>query len=1001
MKNFFTLAFLFIFMNSIFCQVNNPQLVAGEQSLTATSNVKAKAKTGKSTTADQQWQAKAEQYIAETEYYFKKDGNNPVFYAANRAQRLGFSINELGYKISPEVFLDKKTMNKNWVQDISFAGIRRGQEELLANKQYRYQLDKGELNYTYPGFSIQYINNEKGLRQNFVVQKKLPGAENLELLLKYKGPLTPAIGKNGIEFSNNNITKLFYEDLKVWDANKKIVKARFELRDHNIIAIVVEDSMAQYPITIDPLNKVPDWTGTAEGILPPIIGQLAIDAAYGYSVAGVRDVNEDGFDDVAIGAPAMVDVIAGTGSLAAVGAVFVYYGSPTGLPVAPSAMLQPTTSVAGALFGYSIAGGDVNNDGNSDIIVGAPLDNIIVNGQSGTIGKAYVFNGATLSTNTTPFLSIQLSGNSIIKEGINLSVNALFGFSVAVTEDLNGDGKHDMIVGAPTYAGIKNDIFGNPTLLDVQSGGAFIFLTNASNNNLAIVKLEPIKTNLLGILSFNINGLLFGYSVDGLGDYNNDGHPDVVATAPAGIDLGLISILLNGKLLQGSATVYYGTGAGVNVNPGAVLTATSGGLLTNLTGSIANIANLFGTSVRGITDTAGVRNGSLLVGAPLGGAIMNVLSLELKTGTVSVFLKKTSSPSGNVIPDQILSSPRNNHTVLSLIQCNLLFGYSLDNVRDVNCDGFADIIVGEPASSGAQLINANVSGGAAYIYFGKANGTYYADPFWTLTAEADAFLGINGTSLIGYSVAGAGQVMGVDNGNFVLTGSPSRTLDFGTGLLNLGNTFGTLFGLLAGDNGVGKAFLFSTNLCTIIIVVPVNLKELKAVYADGVSHLSWSTSQESNSSHFEIEYSVDGTHFTKTGNVAAAGNSSNERNYTFDHLNPVTGINYYRLKMVDKDGKFTYSNIVSVNVNIKGNMLTSIYPSPFTDKLNIVTANETAGKAEVEIFDNAGKLVFKNTMPVHKGINMIKVENLDKLAKGFYIIKVSLDQNVFTQKLVK
>ncbi len=769
-----------------------------------------------------------------------------------------------------------------------------------------------------------------------------------------------------------------------------------------MIAIIVEDSMAQYPITIDPLNKVPEWTGTMDGILPTIIGQLAIDAAYGYSIAGVGDVNADGFDDVAIGAPALVDVISGTGSLAGVGAVFVYYGSDTGLAVVPDAMLQPTTAVAGALFGYSIAGGDVNNDGSNDIIVGAPLDNIIVNGQSGTIGKAYVFNGATLSTVTTPFLSIQLSGNSIIREGINLSTNALFGFSVAVTEDLNGDDKNDIIVGAPTYAGIKNDIFGNPTLLDVQSGGAFVFLTNAGNSNLSIVKLKPITTSLLGIISLNINGLLFGYSVDGLGDYNNDGNPDVVATAPAGIDLGLISILLNGKLLQGNATVFYGTGTGVDSDPGAVLTATSGGLLTDLTGSIANLANLFGTSVRGVRDSAGVRNGNLLEGAPLGGAIMNVLSLQLKTGTVSVFIKKTSSPAGNVIPNQILSSPRNSNAILSIIQSNLLFGYSIDNVRDVNCDGFADIIIGEPASSGAQLINANVSGGAVYVYFGKADGTYYGQPYWSMSAEADAFLGINGTSMIGYSVAGVGKIRGVAaNSNYILTGSPSRTLDFGSGLLNLGNTFGTLFGLLATDNGVGKGFLFEANLCSIILVLPVTMTEFKAVYSGGISRLSWNTAQEINSSHFEIERSTDGNSFTRLGNVAAIGSSTIKTNYAFNDIHPATGINYYRLKMVDKDGKFTYSNIVTVNVSIKGNTLTAIYPSPFVDKVNVTVANETATRAEVEIFDNTGKLAVKYTTAVNKGVNNITIENLDKLAKGIYIIKVNLDGAVYTKKLVK
>ncbi|MEP7237884.1 MAG: T9SS type A sorting domain-containing protein [Ferruginibacter sp.] len=949
---------------------------------------------------DRQWQSLAEQYITTAEYDFKKDGNNPVFYAANRAQRLGFSVDASGYTISPEVFLDKKTMHKNWTEIISFAGIQRGREKLKGGKPYSFEQNKSVLSYRYPGFLIQYINNEKGLRQNFLVNKKLPGSQNLEVLLKYKGPMDAAIGQGGIEFSNKGITKLFYEDLKVWDADQQILPARFELRENNIIAIIVADSGARYPLTIDPLNKVPEWTGTAEGILPPIVGQLAIDAAYGYSVAGVGDVNADGFDDVAIGAPAMVDVISGTGALAGVGAVFVYYGSAGGLPVAPSAMLQPTTAVAGALFGYSIAGGDVNNDGNADIIVGAPLDNIIVNGQSGTIGKAYVFDGATLSTNTTPFLSIQLSGNSIIKEGINLSVNALFGFSVAVTEDLNGDGKNDMIVGAPTYAGIKNDLFGNPTLLDVQSGGAFVFLTNAGNNNLNIVKLKPITTNLLGILSFNINGLLFGYSVDGLGDYNNDGHPDVVATAPAGIDLGLISLLLNGKLLQGSATVYYGTGAGVDVDPGAVLTATSGGLLTNLTGSIGNIANLFGTSVRAVRDAAGVRNGNLLVGAPLGGALMNVLSLQLKTGTVNVFVKKTTSPAGNVIPDQILSSPRNSNAILSIIQCNLLFGYSLDNIRDINCDGFADIIVGEPASSGAQLINANVAGGAVYVYFGKGDGTYNPAPNWNMTAEADAFLGINGTAMIGYSVAGAGKVRGAANANYIFTGSPSRTLDFGTGLLNLGNTFGTLFGLAAADNGVGKAFLFEANLCTMIFL-PVTITEFKAVYNAGISHLYWITAQESNSSHFEIERSVDGINFSSISIVAAAGNSNHAINYAFNDQHPAAGNNYYRLKMQDIDGNFVYSNIVSVNVRINGNALTAVYPSPFIDKINLVVASETATQANVVIFDNAGKQVTSYTTWIHKSINHLVIEKLDNLASGFYIIKVSLDEQVLTRKLVK
>jgi hypothetical protein len=988
MKRFFTLV-LVLMANYSFCQADYGE----EVSVTTKKHSSLRISAG-----DQQWQSRAGQYITESEYHFKEALDIAEFYAANRKQQLGFTVNALGYKTSPAAFVGKDNA-ANWEEEIFFLGMNKGARSLLPNTEYNFQRQNNQLDFNYKDFSIQYINNEKGLRQNFIVNKKLAGDQNLELLLKYNGELTAVLKNKGVSFTANGSAKFFYQDLKVWDANKQPVKAKFELRENNIIAIMVEDSAAQYPLTIDPLNHTPEWTGSAEGILPPVVGQLAIDAAYGYSVAGVGDVNGDGFDDVAIGAPALVDVIAGTGTLASVGAVFVYYGSATGLPTAPSAMLQPTSAVAGALFGYSIAGGDINNDGKNDIIVGAPLDNIIVNGQSGTVGKVYAFDGATLSTTTTPFLNIQLSGNTIIKEGINLSTKALFGFSVAVTEDLNGDNKKDFIVGSPTYAGIKNDIFGFPTLLDVQSGGAFIFLTNAGNNNLTITKLEPIKSNLLGIVSANINGLLFGYSVDGLGDYNSDGHPDVVATAPAGIDLGLLSILLNGKLLQGSATVYYGTGAGVNANPGVVLTATSGGLLTNLTGTIGNIANLFGTSVRGLTDSSGARNGGLIVGAPLGGTLVNVLGLDLKTGTVAVFPKKSSSPAGNVIPKQILSSPRNDNTILGLIQSSLLFGYSLDNVRDVNCDGYADIIVGEPASSGAQLINANVSGGAAYIYFGKADSTYYPAPYWTLTAEADAFLGINTTSLIGYSVAGVGKIRG--NGkNYILAGSPSRTLDFGNGLLNLGNTFGTLFGLVAGDNGVGQVLLFEEDLCSIVLL-PLTLKDLKVNYTNGVSHLSWTTAQESNSSHFEIERSTDGANFFKLGNVTAAGFSSQDKNYGFNDVQPLTGINYYRLKMVDKDGKFTYSNTVLVNVTVKGNTVVSVYPAPFTNTITITVANESAQTAIVELFDNSGKKVASLTKTVNKGLNNIQLEDLTKLARGLYIIKVQLGDTGFTKKLVK
>ncbi len=767
------------------------------------------------------WLNQAKAYIEQREYAFKPyPSPTSSFYAANRVHRTGFEIKNASYSVYPILFEDNHP--DNWQEEFTVTGFHKGKAVLHPSSEALINEIPSGLQLQYDGFTIEYVNDQNGLRQNFILTQKPSGDQPLEALLQLSGDLIPAVVNNELILKDRNgSTRLFYRDLNVWDANKKPLTATMELRNENTLVIRVNDQNAEYPVTIDPLNQTPDWTTSADGILPGLVGQLAVNAAYGYSVAGLGDVNGDGFDDVAVGAPAMVDLIASTGTLASVGGVFVYYGSAAGLPVIPSAKLQPTTAIAGALFGYSIAGGDINNDGKNDIIVGAPLDRVTISiggnsTASGNVGKAYVFNGANLSTTTTPFITLQLSGTGILENGVNLSVRALFGFSVSVTEDLNNDGKKDMIVGAPTYAGVKVGLLGN-RIADVQSGGAFVFLTKAANNTITLVKLEPIKQSLLGLglFSDNINGLLFGYAVDGLGDYNGDGKADVVATAPAGVEGNLVSLLLNGRLIQGSAVVYYGTGnsAGVNVNPGAVLTATSGGLLSNLFGTVANVANLFGTSVKGVRNAAGARNGNVLVGAPLGGTIINVLNLQLKTGTVSLFKKKTSSPGGYVAPDQVLSSPRNSNNILELIRCNLLFGFSLDNILDVNCDGFGDIVVGEPASSGVQLINANVAGGAAYAYLGTASGSYQTSPAWTLTAYEDAFLGINATSLIGFSVAGAGKVKGSAGNPFILVGTPSRTLDFGSGLLNLGNTFGTLFSLVTGNNGVGKAYLFDAKLC--------------------------------------------------------------------------------------------------------------------------------------------------------------------------------------------
>ena len=92
--------------------------------------------------------------------------------------------------------------------------------------------------------------------------------------------------------------------------------------------------------------------------------------------------------------------------------------------------------------------------------------------------------------------------------------------------------------------------------------------------------------------------------------------------------------------------------------------------------------------------------------------------------------------------------------------------------------------------------------------------------------------------------------------------------------------------------------------------LPLSLISFTANYRDGSTWLYWQTASEQNSSHFDIERSIDGINFLSIGNVIAAGNSSFIKNYDFNDQHSQKGVNYYRLKMVDVDGKYNFSKFL-------------------------------------------------------------------------------------------
>ncbi len=184
-------------------------------------------------------------------------------------------------------------------------------------------------------------------------------------------------------------------------------------------------------------------------------------------------------------------------------------------------------------------------------------------------------------------------------------------------------------------------------------------------------------------------------------------------------------------------------------------------------------------------------------------------------------------------------------------------------------------------------------------------------------------------------------------------------------------------------------------------LLPVSILPLQASYTDGVSHLSWTTTNEINSNYFEVEQSSNGTDFTAIGKVYANGFSNRNIAYQFNDVKAGAGVNYYRLRIVDKDGVFAYSNIVKVNVTVKGFFVTGVYPSPFTDKVNVSISSENTGNAFIRLSDLTGRQITVQNATITKGVTSITINNLGTLQKGMYLVEVNFNGNRYAQKITK
>ncbi|HYF29988.1 MAG TPA: T9SS type A sorting domain-containing protein [Chitinophagaceae bacterium] len=166
------------------------------------------------------------------------------------------------------------------------------------------------------------------------------------------------------------------------------------------------------------------------------------------------------------------------------------------------------------------------------------------------------------------------------------------------------------------------------------------------------------------------------------------------------------------------------------------------------------------------------------------------------------------------------------------------------------------------------------------------------------------------------------------------------------------------------------------------------------------NQLSWATAMEENAQAFELERSTDGGNFRRIAAIPAANAASGSKyNYNDDDaIVKNSPVMYYRLKMIDKDGQFSYSNIVSLRVHTGTNII--ITGNPFGNELKLSLTSGSSNVVVLKLYDAAGKLVAGKTYSLNAGTHELQLSNLSALPRGTYVLDVQAGSKKFAYKVI-
>ncbi|MBX2932583.1 MAG: T9SS type A sorting domain-containing protein [Chitinophagaceae bacterium] len=235
--------------------------------------------------------------------------------------------------------------------------------------------------------------------------------------------------------------------------------------------------------------------------------------------------------------------------------------------------------------------------------------------------------------------------------------------------------------------------------------------------------------------------------------------------------------------------------------------------------------------------------------------------------------------------------------------------------------------------------------------------------------------------------------------NGILIGTQAYTLNTGGNAdFKLGGGSNTLtvdnldiYSVALDDNEVANLYVYGN--------LPVELSSFTAQLSNRTTNLLWSSATEINTSHFDIEYSNNGSEFAKVGSVQAQGNSSTAKQYSYQHTINEQPIHFYRLKMVDKDGKFAYSNIVRLKVTVKF-FEASVYPTVVTNAATLSITSKEKGNATITVTSMDGKRMLQKNIVLIEGSQTIPL-HLENLTKGSYIVSIRVNDSIESYTIIK